>query len=208
MNKRLERISTYINEYDNIADIGCDQAILSEILAKRNIHSIASDIKKNIIENALKRIKQLNLNEYVNFIVSDGVKNIPDNIDTLVISGMGTYTILNILKESKKLYKKIITVSNGKYEELRTGMSDIGYKVDKEEIILDKKKYYNLIIFIPGNKKYTKEELILGINHQNKENLLKKLSYDLKKYKKIYSLSKDKNIYNKIQIIEKKLENH
>ncbi len=158
MNKRLERISTYINEYDNIADIGCDQAILSEILAKRNIHSIASDIKKNIIENALKRIKQLNLNEYVNFIVSDGVKNIPDNIDTLVISGMGTYTILNILKESKKLYKKIITVSNGKYEELRTGMSDIGYKVDKEEIILDKKKYYNLIIFIPGNKKYTKEE--------------------------------------------------
>ena len=82
MNKRLERISTYINECDNVADIGCDQAILSEILAKRNIHSIASDIKKNIIENASKKIRKLNLNEYVNFIVSDGIKNIPNNPST------------------------------------------------------------------------------------------------------------------------------
>ena len=97
MNKRIKTISSYINEDDKVADIGCDQALLSELLAKRKIYSVASDIKENIVLNAKKRLENLNLDNYVNFIISDGLDNIPNDIDALVLSGMGTYTILKII---------------------------------------------------------------------------------------------------------------
>lgn len=208
MNKRIKAIFKYINSDDLVADIGCDQALLSELLAKNNIYSVASDIKKNIIDSAQKRIKNLGLNKYVKFVVSDGVKNIDDNIDTLVLSGMGTYTILKILENSKKQYKKIITISNNNHDILRLKMLDLGYEIDKEEIIYEKSKFYNLIIFKIGNIKYSKEEILFGKNHQNIELFIKKLEYDLKKYKKIYNLNNGNETLNRIELIEKMLKYH
>ena len=208
MNKRIEIISNYINETDKIADIGCDQALLSEVLAKRNIYSIASDIKKTIVDSAQKRIGDLNLSEYVKFIVSDGVKKIDDSVDTVVLSGMGTYTILKILKDSNKQYKKVITISNNNHDILRTKMLELGYEIDKEEIIYEKSKFYNLILFKIGYCEYSEEEVLFGKNHQNSELFIKKIEYDLNKYKKIYKLNKSKDTYRKIEIIEKRLECH
>ena len=206
MNKRIKIISSYINEDDKVADIGCDQALLSELLAERKIYSVASDIKENIILNAKNRLK--NLNNYITFIVSDGLDNIPEDIDTLVLSGMGTYTILDIISRSNKQYKKIITISNNNNDILRVKMLDYGYKILSEEIIYDKNKYYNLIVFIPGKSKYNKEEMLLGVNHKNEELFIKKLKFDLNKYKEIYDKSKEKNILDIIKTIEKKLKNY
>ena len=208
MNKRISVISLYIDENDKVADIGCDQALLSELLAKKKIYSVASDIKPNIVIKAEEKIKRLGLNKYVDFIVSDGLQNIPDVIDTLVLSGMGAFTILKIISKSKKQYKKIITISNNNNDLLRIKMLDFGYKVFCEEIIYDKNKYYNIIVFIPGKEKYTKEQILLGVNHKNIELFMKKIKLDLNKYNEIYSKSKEKGILNNIKIIEKKLKNH
>lgn len=202
MNKRIKSISSYITDEDKVADIGCDQALLSEILARRGMHSVASDIKENIVLNAKARLKKLNLDNYVDFIVSDGVKKIPDYIDTLVMAGMGTYTILSILDTSKKKYNKIITISNNNHEILRKNMLEKGYKIISEEIIIERSKYYNLIIFGPGNTSYDYVELLIGFNHLSKENLNKKLLSELKKYKNIYNLTKDEEVLKKIKIIE------
>lgn len=208
MNKRIKTIFNYINSDDLVADIGCDQALLSELLAKNHIYSVASDIKKNIVSSAKKRIDDLKLSKYIKFVVSDGVKNIEANIDTLVLSGMGTYTILKILENSKKQYKKIITISNNNHDILRLKMLDLGYEVDKEEIIYEKNKYYNLIIFKIGNSKYSKEEILFGKNHQNIELFNKKIEHDLNKYKEIYNLNNSDETLNIIKLIEKMLECH
>ncbi len=207
MNKRIEKISSYINSEDLVADIGCDQALLSIELAKKEMYSVASDIKENIILNAQKRINK-NISKYITFVIGDGVENIPNNIDTLVLSGMGTFTILKILSKSKKIYKKIITISNNNHDVFRQEMLKLNYKIDKEEIIFERKKFYNLIVFIPGKEKYSKEEILLGKNHQNSELLKRKLEIELDKTKAIYKLCEDKNILNKINIIEKKLKSY
>lgn len=193
---------------DKVADIGCDQALLSELLAKKEIYSVASDIKSNIVDNAKKRIQELGLNKYIDFVVSDGLENIPDRIDTLVLSGMGAFTILKIMSKSRKRYKKVITISNNNNNILRVKMLDFGYKVFCEEIIYDRNKYYNLIVFIPGKNKYTKQEILLGINHKNIELFMRKIKFDLDKYNEIYAKSKEKDILNNIKIIEKMLANH
>lgn len=178
---RIASIFSFINENDKVVDVGCDQAKLGIVLAKKGIKSIASDLRENVINTAKKSIKELKLDNYIDIRVSNGLDNIKEGeADTLVLSGMGTHTIIDIIKKTKLKFKKIITISNNDHSLLRKTMNELDYKVDSELIIKERNKYYNLIIFTPGNKKYTEKELLLGINHlnQNMFNEYKKYLYD------------------------------
>ena len=207
MSKRISTIVKYIDKKDIVLDIGCDSAILSIYLAKNKIKSYASDIKENIIKSDELIVKEMNLEDYVTLIVSDGLKNIDESlpINTLVLAGMGTHTILEILNVDKK-YDKIITISNNDYYILRKEMMGRGYIIDKEEIIYDKDKYYNLIIFKPGKKEYTEKELIVGVNHQNKKELKNYQKFLIEKFSKILSNNLPKESKTKLEKIIKYLK--
>lgn len=201
MSKRIKAILKYIDENDKVLDVGCDQAILGVMLAKKGIYSYAGDIKENIVLNAKEKALSLKLDKYITFKTSDGLKEFEkDDIDTLVIAGIGTYTILDILKNSKK-YKKIITISNNDHYLLRAEMIKRGYKIELEEIIYEKNKYYDLIIFVPGKEKYAEKEIYLGYNHQNIEFLKQRNKYLLTKYKKLPLEGKNK-LKNIIKMLE------
>jgi len=201
LTKRIDAIVKRINNSDIVLDIGCDQALLGIQLAKKGIHSYASDIKKNIILKAEDKVKKLNLTKFITFIVSDGLTNINVGVNTLVLAGMGTHRILNILTSSKKTYKKIITISNNSHDILRMRMKELGYTIKEEEVILEKNKFYNLIEFEIGAHHLTKEEIIVGKNHTNKELLKQKNEYLLNKYSKLKV--KRKEIQELIDIISK-----
>lgn len=187
---RLEAINNRISPNDIVLDVGCDTALLGGLLAKRGIHSYASDIKENIVKNAYEKACSEKTDKYITFIVSDGLDNVKlEEIDTLVFAGMGTYTILKILDRTDKKFKKIITISNNNHDILRINMNNLGYSIKEEEIIKENGKYYNLIEFKIGNAKYTREEVLLGKNHQNVELLIEKNNYLLTKYKDFYDKS-------------------
>ena len=187
---RIETIYSYIDENDKVVDVGCDQAKLSIMLSQRNQSSIAVDISEKVIEKAKRNIKS----DLIDLRVSNGLENVNSNeVDTLVLSGMGTHTILEIISKSNIKFKKIITISNNYHSILRERMNNLGYKIELEEIIKEKNKYYNLILFIRGNNNLTEEEILLGKNHVNKELYKEYLNYLLKKYNKIKETSKDKN---------------
>lgn len=194
---RIEGIYSFIDEQDKVVDVGCDQAKLSLMLANRGQHSIASDKSINVINRAKKDIGN---NKYIDLRVSNGLSNIHENeADTLVVAGMGTFTILEILKNTNIRFKKIITISNNNHDILRIKMNELNYMVDTELIIKENNKYYNLIIFVNGNKNYTEKEIYLGYNHKDKKMYKEYLNYIYNKYLKIKKLSKDKNIkINKI----------
>lgn len=206
MTKRIEKISLYINDDEKVLDVGCDSALLSINLAKRGIYSIASDLRSNIIENAEKNIKE-NLKKYISFRVGSGITLKEEENDfTLVMAGMGSYLMIDILRSTNKKFKKIITISNNNHDMLRREFLSLGYIVDKEEIIKERNKYYNLIIFKEGYKKYKDEELIIGINHINQELLSEKNIILINKYKQILKKIKDvdriKELERTIQILE------
>lgn len=194
---RLEVISSYINSNEKVLDVGADQAYLSKLLAKRKIYSIASDIHDYIIEKAIKSTKE-EYKSYITFMVSDGVPNINESEYTLVLAGMGSYTILDIINRSNKEFNKIVTISNNNHDMLRKDMLKFGYKVSSEEIIKEKNKYYNLIVFTKGYKEYSKEELIVGVNHKNKILLKEKNNYLIDKYTKILN---NQNIERLVEIV-------
>ena len=93
---RIEAIYSFIDLNDKVVDVGCDQAKLSLMLSKRNQHSIACDISINVINKAKENINS----PLIDLRVSNGLENIKyKEADTLVLSGMGTYTIIDILKK-------------------------------------------------------------------------------------------------------------
>lgn len=192
---RIDAIYSFIDLKDRVVDVGCDQAKLGILLAKRNQKSIASDISPKVIERASLDIRKLGLDNLIDLRVSNGLQNIKEKeADTLVLSGMGTHTILEILNNTKLRFNKIITISNNYHDILRDKMNELNYKVDKELIIKENNKYYNLILFTKGIKKYTKKELVLGLNQVDSELYKEYLNHLLNKYKTIKKSSKDKNI--------------
>lgn len=202
---RIETIYSFIDLDDRVVDVGCDQAKLGILLARRNQKSIASDISEKVIEKASLDIRKLGLDNLIDLRVSNGLSNIKDGeADTLVLSGMGTHTILEILEYTNLRFKKIITISNNYHDILRNKMNELNYKVEIEQIILENNKYYNLILFTEGTKKYSKKELTLGLNHKDNNLYKEYLNYLLNKYKKIKENSKDKNskIDEMINLIE------
>lgn len=198
---RLDVISSYISEDEKVLDVGCDKAHLSRLLAKRGIYSVASDIHKHIIDESI-RLTSDELKEYITFKVGDGITISDEENYTLVIAGMGTYNILDIINRSKRKFKKIITISNNNHDILRKEMLKYGYVVNSEEIIKEKNKYYNLIIFVKGNRNYTKEELIIGINHKNKDLLKEKNNMLIDKYKEILKNKYIKELDDLVKILE------
>ncbi len=198
---RLEKISSYISDNEKVLDVGCDQALLSKILAKRKIYSIASDLRPNIIENAKKNLTPLE-KEYITFSVSNGVPTILNEEYTLVLSGMGAHTILDILKNSNYRFNKIITISNNNNDMLRTEMSKLNYYVLEEEIIKEKGKFYNLIVFDNVKRDYSKEQILVGINHKNKELLKEKNEYLIKKYTSILNNANNEKLIDIVNTLK------
>ena|GEM_PF-2630909 len=198
---RLEKISSYISDNEKVLDVGCDQALLSKILAKRKIYSIASDLRPNIIENAKKNLTPLE-KEYITFSVSNGVPAILNEEYTLVLSGMGAHTILDILKNSNYRFNKIITISNNNNDILRTEMSKLNYYVLEEEIMKEKGKFYNLIVFDNVKRDYSKEQILVGINHKNKELLKEKNDYLIKKYTSILNIANNEKLIDIVNTLK------
>lgn len=198
---RIKKISSYIEDNEKVIDVGCDQALLSKLLAKRHIYSIASDVVDSIIERASENLT-LEEKKYIDFRVGSGVTLNENETDyTLVTAGMGTYTILDIVKNSKVRFNKIITISNNHHETLRREMMKMGYFIKLEEIVKEKGKLYNMIIFDTIEREFTNIELIVGYNHQNIELLKERNNLLINKYKEILLKTNNDIISEKLKIL-------
>ena len=175
LSNRLNSITKFIEPKDRIIDVGCDHAYLPIHLYKNKICEfvIASDKNQNALDYAIKNIKNANLEGKIPTIISDGIENIGVEryeINTLVLSGMGTTTILKILEnEQVKYINKLIIQSNNDHYLLRKTLNKKGLYIKEEIISKDNDKYYITICFVRGNKKHTENEYYWGI--LNKENL-------------------------------------
>ena len=191
LSKRLQAVATLVDINARVIDVGCDHAYLDIYLTQNNDNKcIATDINKNALEIAKKNIKKYNLEDKIETKLTNGLTDIKvkDN-DNIVISGMGTYTILEILK-TNNLSNTLIISSNNNINILRREIISLGYYIDSEIFIIDKNKPYIIIKFIKGIKKYSKLDILLGPILKNNIEYKK---YIIKKYKNILNnISKKK----------------
>ena len=183
---RLKSIANLVDSNDVVADIGCDHAYLDIYLVMNNIvpKTLACDINRKALDMGINNIKKHGLEDKIATKLCDGITGISKDINTLIISGMGTSTIIKILSnDNVKNINKVITQSNNDYYELRKYMVNNGFYISYEESIFDKDKYYINMVFLRGNKNYSSKELRFGTMMFNKDYY----EHLDNKYKYIYS---------------------
>lgn len=164
---RLESLVKHIKINDKIIDIGCDHALLDIYLVKNNFlkNIIVSDVHEKALNSGIENIKKYNLEKKIDARLGNGLEVLTekDNVDTILISGMGTSTILKILSNPYiKNIKRMIIQSNNDHFELRQNIIKMGYIVKAEDFLIDNNKHYINIVFEKGEKKYKKEEIKYG----------------------------------------------
>lgn len=193
LSKRLASIASNIDKEDKVVDIGCDHGYLSIYLKAVNGNKIviATDINENALNMAKKNINKNSI--LIETRLGNGLDVIKHNeVDTIIISGMGGNTILNILKKNKLKYiKKKVIQSNTDIPLIRKYINKLGYTIKNEQLIIDKNIYYIIITFTKGKHKYTKKELYFGP-------ILLKENNDLFNEKKAIELNKLEEILKKI----------
>ena len=161
---RLDKIASLLQGYEVACDIGTDHGYVLRKAFDQNY--IKEGIAVEIAEGPLKNAKE-NLKNYpVTFYLSDGFDKVSKDFDVGIISGMGVYTIIEIL--NKAPLRKYILQPNSKHEILRRYLSENNYVITDEHIVFDK-FYYIIIEAEPGYEKLSEEDIFLGPKLKNKK---------------------------------------
>lgn len=204
INDRLKAVASVIDEDANIMDIGCDHALLDIFVAKtRKVGKIiASDINKGPLIGAKKNIDDYKMQDKIVLRHGDGLKILDNDIDTIVISGMGGVTINKILeKKHLKNIKCIILSPNNGISKVRKHLNKIGFELEKESLILEKNIIYIIMKAVRGNKKLSSNAIKYGSLSLRKDDLYKKyLLKDLAKVEKVLSKLPKKYLIKKIKL--------
>ncbi len=161
---RLRMIAGCVGKGSTVADVGCDHGLTSIYLVKYNIASkvYALDINPGPLESARKNISSYGLDDRIVVRQSDGVRALyeTDNVDTILISGMGGNLIIDILSapeydaKIRSNIKELILSPQSDIHKVRRFLHTSGYRIDDEMMVYDAGKYYNIICAIPGSEQY------------------------------------------------------
>lgn len=201
---RLATIASFVEYDDILADIGCDHAYLSIYLAKNKLCKkvIATDVNTNALNIAKKNIEKNKLANKIATYLSDGLQNVCDKeINTIVISGMGTNTILHILNHAKDFnLDKLIIQSNNELYKLRSKLPKYGFYLQKEKVIYEKKHFYVIGVYKKVKSSLTLREKLFGKYDATNSH------YYLSLYNEFLNINKKvrfKNIKEKLKILGK-----
>lgn len=191
LDERLLAIAKLAEKNKIVADIGTDHGYLLIYLLTNNLieRAIATDVAIGPLNNAIDNFKNYGVSDKVTCLLSDGLKETPADIDTIIISGMGGFLIAKILKNSKYQYNKIIVQANNHVDEVRKICEELNYKIEYEEVVFSKNKYYEIMVLVPGKETLTELQIKYG-----PYNMIHKSENFIKMYQnKIDKLSNLKN---------------
>ena len=158
LDKRLKQILSEI-DCNVLADVGCDHGKLSvaAVITGRAKKAYAIDISEKSLEKTSLLAKEHNLSDRVIPLCGDGLTPLKENVDLVVIAGMGGNEIIKILTESGYRGNAILVPHQDPYK-LRDFISNKFY------IIKAGRKFYPIIVLKEGSSKYTENEKFLGKN--------------------------------------------
>ena len=167
ISNRLKLIASFVDDNSYVIDVGCDHALMDIFLVqnKNNVKAVASDVNEGPLEGARKNIQTYNLEDKIEVKLGDGISTINDEIDTIVISGLGGETIVDILKEDITKLKNIKTMILSPHSDsyiVRKEITKLGFKIENEIFTCDQNKSYVIIKFVKGKSNYTEDELFFG----------------------------------------------
>lgn len=171
LSERLTAVASYVPANARMADIGSDHAYLPVALALQGKISfaIAGEVVKGPFENASHEIRKEGVTDIVKARIADGLTAIKkdDQIDTVVIAGMGGALIVSILAAGvDKLdgVNTLILQPNVGEQQVRVWLVEHNYQLTAEQIVAEDGHIYEILVAIKVDKpvKYTNRELLFG----------------------------------------------
>ena len=131
-----------VDPQSRVADIGTDHAYLPIALVEEGKidFAIASDVAAGPLDNAKQDIEQAGLEDKIETRLGSGLETLKssDQIDTVVIAGMGGKLMTNLLEtahQEGKIYPTLILEANIGEPLVRKWLVDHQYEIVEEKII-------------------------------------------------------------------------
>ena len=150
ISNRLLTCAGFVYPGDRVADIGCDHGYLGIHLLLNGIAQsvIASDINEGPLHSALINAEKYGVKDRMTFCLSNGVRNIPRDFDTMICAGMGGDTMVHILEDAPWLRNsqyRLILQCQSKTPMLRKYLSQQGWRICEESCLRDGRFLYTVM---------------------------------------------------------------
>lgn len=166
---RLKAVASLIEKGSRVADIGTDHGLLPVYLMQKNLVSyiVATDCKEGPLRAVRENLTRYNLTEEIKVKKGWGLTPLqPGEVDTVVISGLGGNTILEIVdRAGSSLSCRYILQPVQHIFKLRRGLVSRGFIFEDELLVRGDGRYYTVIsgrFQGAGAEKYSDFELMVG----------------------------------------------
>ncbi|WP_425446088.1 tRNA (adenine(22)-N(1))-methyltransferase [Dethiothermospora halolimnae] len=199
LSPRLQSIADFVNRDSVVADIGTDHGYIPAYLVENGICSkiIASDINRGPLNNAQDYINKKKLTSNIETRLGNGLDILkPNEVDTVIIAGMGGILIEEILKNAPNITNNIETFilqpMVASYD-LRKYLYANNFIIEDEVLCKEGDKIYE-IIYSKRGKELIEDDIYFEIGRKLIEKKDKHLKEFLKK-----KIKKNNNILNKLK---------
>ena len=166
---RLQLLADLVPDGSRLADIGTDHGYLPVRLLQdgRIPSAIAADVGREPLQHAVRTAEEHGV-AGIDFRLCDGLRGVsPQEVDTIVIAGMGGETIIHILSAADWTKEPgrytLLLQPMTKTGELRRWLSDNGYCFTAERLVWDKDFLYPVMVVTGGQQSISEMEQEYGI---------------------------------------------
>ena len=159
ISKRLEKVASFVPQGDKILDVGSDHAYLPIYLIQqgRIVSAVAGEVVEGPYQSAVANVRDNGLSDKISVRLANGLAafDVGDQIDDIVIAGMGGRLIADILERgSTKLasVRRLILQPNNREDELRRWLCGHDFHIIKEALVEENGKFYEIIIAEQGKQ--------------------------------------------------------
>lgn len=164
LSNRLQTICDLVEENASIIDVGCDHALIDIYLVlHKQVTAIAADVNQNALAIAQENIRKYQLEQEIKTVLTDGVMGLDITNKTIIICGMGTQTIMNIIKNiNQYTMKEMIIQSNHDISKLRKFLAQEGFAIIDEVYLEERGKSYIIMKVRVGHMEYQEVDYLVG----------------------------------------------
>ncbi len=167
LSKRLQAVADLLDCHEKIADIGCDHGFVSiyMIESKKASACLAMDVNKGPLQRAKEHVHEKQLSTYIETRLSDGAKEIRFledkvgnrklEVQAALIAGMGGRLMIQIIQDSLEKFlsmEEFVLQPQSEVAGVRQFVREIGYHIEKENMILEEGKYYPMMKVVSGKQ--------------------------------------------------------
>ncbi len=159
LTKRMQAIVRMAGDCPCVADIGCDHGLVCAAMLREGMttRAIAADISAASLRKAQELAQREGLEGFETRL-GDGLSVLkPDEAQVIIIAGMGGLLMQEMLQASPQVAReaRLVLSPNRNAPELRRFLAKEGYGIANEALVLEREKYYPVMIARWGEQRET-----------------------------------------------------